>query len=48
MENPQAVLTELETIRTQTLQYLDALTQAQLDWRPARLHAARRWQRYDP
>ena len=34
MNNPQAVFAHLEEVRTQTQQYLDGLTQKQLDWRP--------------
>lgn len=34
MGNPQTVLTQLEEIRALTLQYLDDVTQEQLDWQP--------------
>ena len=35
MNNPKTVLAKLEEVRTQTLKYLDNLTQKQLDWKPS-------------
>ncbi len=35
MSNPQIVFAQLVEVRTQTLKYLDGLTQEQLDWKPS-------------
>ena len=35
MNNLPSILDHLETVRAETLKRLDALTQAQLDWRPS-------------
>ena len=43
MSNPREVLAQLEEVRTQTLQYLDLLTQKQLDWRPPFVDGEEAW-----
>jgi hypothetical protein len=35
MGNPQTIFAQLEEVRARTLQYLDGLTQEQLDWQPS-------------
>jgi hypothetical protein len=43
METPQAVLAQLEAVRSRTLQYLDGLTQEQLDWQPSTVSGEEDW-----
>ncbi|MEM7033073.1 MAG: DinB family protein [Chloroflexota bacterium] len=43
MESPEAILTELEAIRTQTLQTLADLSQGQLDWQPPASEGEEAW-----
>jgi hypothetical protein len=43
MEDPQTVLAQLEAVRSRTLQYLDGLTQEQLDWRPSTVTGEEDW-----
>jgi hypothetical protein len=43
MNDPQAVLKQLDDIRNKTLDYLDVLKQKQLDWRPPQTGGEEEW-----
>jgi hypothetical protein len=43
MKNPQMILRQLEKVRAETLQRLEALTQEQLDWHPPRAQDEGAW-----
>jgi hypothetical protein len=43
MKNPKKVLERMENTRAETLRYLNALTQEQLDWRPPPADGRQEW-----